>query len=151
VLAGARLREVPMPWRYTIDAERGLVISTGWGRMTFAEMQAHQDQLASDPHFNPEFRQLVDATAITELNISIAEASKLAGRRLFSPKSKRAFLGSGLSIVAAKRLMQAYAFIAKGREQICVFHERNAALTWLGLGRSLPQNTGQTTQEEPGQ
>jgi hypothetical protein len=34
--------------------------------------------------------------------------------------------------------MQAYALIAKGRGQISVFHERDAALKWLGLG-SLPQ------------
>ena len=73
-----------MPWRYTIDAERGLVISTGWGRMTFAEMQAHQDQLASDPQFNPEFRQLVDATAITELNISIAEEKTRGSKAILS-------------------------------------------------------------------
>lgn len=137
-----------MPLRYTIDAERGLVISTAWGRLTFAEMQVHQDQLAADPHFNPEFHQIVDATAITDLNISIAEARKLSGRRLFDLKSKRAFLGNGLSIVAAKRLIQAYALIAKGREQISVFHERAAALRWLGLN-SLPQNTRQTTPEEP--
>ncbi len=121
-----------MPLRYTIDAERALVISTAWGHLTFAELQVHQDQLAGDPHFNPEFRQLVDATAITELNISILEARKLAGRRLFDPKSRRAFLGNGLSIMAAKRLIQAYALFAKGREQISVFHERTAALRWLG-------------------
>jgi len=147
---GARLREVHMPCRYRIDAERRLVITTAWGRMTFAEMQAHQDQLAADPHFNPEFNQLVDATAITEANISVDEAKMLASRRLFSPTSRRAFLGSGLSILAAGRLMQAFAHIAKGREQISVFHERNAALKWLGLG-SLPQNALQIAKQEPGQ
>lgn len=136
-----------MPWRYIIDAERKLVISTGWGRMTFEELQAHQNQLASDPHFNPEFRQLVDATAVTDLNISIGEAKTLAGRKLFAPTSRRAFLGSGLSILAAKRLMQAYSCIAKGREEISIFHERNAALCWLGLV-SIGENARETSEQE---
>jgi hypothetical protein len=139
-----------MPWRYTIDAERKLVTSTGWGRVTFGELQAHQDQLASDPHFNPEFRQLVDATAVADLNISIGEARILAGRRMFSPKSRRAFLGNGLSIVAAKLLMQAYGCLAKGREEIRVFHERNAALSWLGMV-SIPQSTRETLEQTQSQ
>lgn len=52
-----------MPCRYVIDIEQRLVISTGWDRVTFAEIKAHQDQLVSDPDFNPEFNQFVDATA----------------------------------------------------------------------------------------
>ena len=117
--------------------------------MTFAELQAHQDQLAGDPQFKPEFCQLVDGTAVTELNISIDEARILAGRRLFSPTSRRAFLGNGLSVQIAKRFMQAYALVAKGREQISVFHERNAAMKWLGRG-SLPQNPRQAVEQELG-
>jgi len=33
-----------MPCRYTIDIGLGLVISTGWGRVTFEEMKAHQER-----------------------------------------------------------------------------------------------------------
>jgi hypothetical protein len=118
--------------------------------MTFGELQAHQDQLAHDPHFNPEFRQLVDATAVTDLDISIGEARKLAGRKLFASTSRRAFLGSGLSLSAAKRLMQAYSIFAKGREEISVFHERNAALSWLGLV-SIAENARETSEQTQSQ
>jgi hypothetical protein len=34
-----------MPCRYVIDLERRLVISTGWERLTYPEMEAHQEQL----------------------------------------------------------------------------------------------------------
>jgi hypothetical protein len=129
-----------MPYRYAIDAERRLVVTTAWGRVTFAELRAHQEQLASDPRFNPEFNQLVDATAVTGLNVSVDEAKKIVSRTLFSPTSRRAFLGSGLSVLAVGRLMQAFAHVAKGREQISVFHERDAALKWLGLTGMPPKS-----------
>ncbi len=136
-----------MPWRYTIDAERKLVASAAWGRMTLAELQAHQDQLANDPQFNPEFSQLVDATAITELNISLDDARKLMGRKLFSRTSRRAFIGNGLSVTVAKHFMQAYAFVARGREQISIFHERDAAIRWLGVSNP-PRNSRHTAPQE---
>ena len=116
-----------------IDAERKLVVTTAWGCLSFAELVEHQDQLAKDAAFNPEFNQLVDATAVTELNISIEEARQIVGRRVFSPTARRAFIGSGLSMAAAGRLMQAFARFTQGREKVSVFHEREAALKWLGL------------------
>jgi hypothetical protein len=80
-----------MPCRYRIDAERRVVVSTAWGNLTFADMDAHQEQLAVDPLFSPEFNQLVDATAVAGINLSLDEAKKVAGRRLFSSTSRRAF------------------------------------------------------------
>jgi hypothetical protein len=85
-----------MPCRYVIDPERCLVVSTGWDRVTFAEMKAHQDQLAKDLGFNPAFDQSVDATAVTSVNISTDEAKTIAGRRFFSPTSRRAFVASNV-------------------------------------------------------
>jgi len=122
-----------MPSRYVIDAERKLVISAGWGRVTFAEMKAHQDQLVSDPDFNPDFRQLVDGTAVTELDMSTDEAKTIASRIFFSPTSRCAFLASGLSILAMARLMEMYSRMATGREQVSVFYDRKSAMEWLGL------------------
>src|SRR5208282_5677900 len=62
-----------MPARYVIDKQRRLVISTAWGHLTFAESRAHQDQLARDPDFSPTFDQLLDATAITTIELSAQE------------------------------------------------------------------------------
>jgi hypothetical protein len=125
-----------MPCRYVIDEERKLVITTAWGCLTFAEVKAHQGQLVGDPAFSPEFNQLVDATAVIKAELSFDEARVLVGRKIFATTSRRAFVGSGLSIAAASRLMQAYRLVAKNREGISVFHDRDAALKWLGLGIS---------------
>jgi len=127
-----------MPCRYVIDAEHGLVISTAWDRVTFAEADAHQDRLASDPSFNPDFKQLVDATKVTDLDISIDEAKTIFGRKTFSSSSRCAFLGRGLSILGMGRLIEAQAEMAEGRKQVRVFSDRESALKWLGL-ETLPR------------
>jgi hypothetical protein len=122
-----------MPCRYVIDAEHGLVISTAWDRITFAEVDAHQNKLASDPAFNPDFKQLVDATKVTDLDISISEAKAIFGRKTFSSSSHCAFLGKGLVILGMGRLIEAQAAMTEGREKVRVFSDRKSALKWLGI------------------
>jgi hypothetical protein len=58
-----------MPCRYVIDEENRLVISSAWDRVTVAHVDTHQSKLSVDPHFNPDFKQLVEATAVTALDI----------------------------------------------------------------------------------
>jgi len=127
-----------MPCRYVIDVEQHLVISTAWDRVTFAEVDAQQDRLISDPGFNPEFKQLVDATKVTDLDISIDQVKTIFGRKTFSSSSQCAFLGSSLSILGMGRLIEAQAEMAEGREQVRVFSNRESALKWLGL-ETLPR------------
>ena len=122
-----------MPCRYVIDSERRLVVSTGWDRVTFAEMKAHQDKLASDPDFHPEFDQFVDATAVTTLEASPDELKTIISRRLYSPTSRRAFVASNLHVLGLGRVMEMYAKMTGEREQVRLFHDRVEALQWLGL------------------
>jgi len=63
----------------------------------------------------------------------MAEAKVFASQTVFSPKSRRAFVASNLLILGVARLMETYARMGKGREQVSVFHDRTAALKWLGL------------------
>jgi len=121
-----------MPCRYAIDTQNGLVISTAWDRVTFAEIDAHQDRLARDPDFDPEFKQLVDATQVTHLDISIDEAKTIFGRKTFSSASRCAFLGRGLITLGMGRLIEAQAALLGGRETVRVFSNRQKALKWLG-------------------
>lgn len=127
------LRFTVMPCRYVIDVRLGLVISTAWGRVTFAEMKAHQDQLLSDPDFDPTFNQLLDGTAVTALEATPDELKTIVGRRFFSPTSRRAFLASSLPVLGMARVMELYAKREPGREQVCLFHDRESAMKWLGV------------------
>lgn len=122
-----------MPCRYAIDVGLGLVISTGWDRVTFDELKAHQERLLNDPEFDPRFNQLVDGTAVTALEVTPDELKTIVGRRFFSPTSRRAFLASSLPILGMARLTELYAKMEMGREQICVFHDRKSAMRWLGV------------------
>jgi len=127
-----------MPCRYVISAEHGLVISTAWDRVTFAEVDAHQDRLAQDPDFNPTFKQFVDATEVTDIDISMDEAGAILDRKIFSDTSRCAFLGRGLGVLGMGRLIEAKAALQGGPEKVRVFSNRATALKWLGL-ESLPQ------------
>lgn len=121
-----------MPCHYRIDSERQLIITTARDRVTFAEAKAHQDRLRSDPAFNPDFDQLIDATAVTELDVSNSEASVLAGAVFFSPVAKRALAAASPAVFGVLRLMETRHHLANGGENTCVFYDRAAALEWLG-------------------
>jgi hypothetical protein len=122
-----------MPCRYLIDLDRGIVVSSGWGRVTYAELKAHQDRLVNDPDFYPELNQLVDGTAVTTLDMSPEEAKAIGSRKFFSRKSKRALLANDLQILSIARIFQQHAQREGNRENVSVFHERRAAMEWLGV------------------
>ena len=121
-----------MPCHYKIDSERRLIMTQSRDRVTFAEAKAHQDQLRSDPAFNPDFDQLIDPTAVTVLDVSSDEASELAGAVFFSPAAKRALAATRPAIFGMLQLMETWHHLANGGANICVFYDRAAALKWLG-------------------
>jgi|SRR5215470_857783 len=121
-----------MPCRYVIDKERRLLISTASDRVSFAEMKAHQDQLLSDPDFKAEFNQLVDATAVTGVDVSVEEIRMLVNRKVFSPTSRRALVATQPAIFGVGRMMAAYLEMSKASSEVCVFYDLPSALKWLG-------------------
>ena len=126
-----------MPIRYVIDKEQRIVISTASGVLTFAETKAHQDQLKNDPDFIPEFNQLIDMTAVTDIAMSTEEAKTIASRTFFSASSRRAWVAAQPAIFGMGRLMQVHHEMEEGGSQVCVFYARDPALKWLGV-ETLP-------------
>lgn len=98
-----------MPADYVIEKEKRVVITTAWSRVTVEDFKAQQDRLLSDPNFDPEFSQLLDATRVTESDIGTDEVRTLTSRTVFSPKSKRAFVA----------VNPAYFGLGRVRELIC--------------------------------
>lgn len=47
--------------------------------------------------------------------------------------SRRAFQASSLPVLGMARLTELDAKMETGREQICVFHDRELAMKWLGI------------------
>ena len=83
-----------MPFSYVVYAEHRLVISTGSDLVTWKEIRARQDQIKTDPDFNPEFNQIVDLRAVTGFDMTSDQARTLARRMIFSAASKRAFVAA---------------------------------------------------------
>jgi hypothetical protein len=122
-----------MPVRYVIDRERRLVVTTAWDRVTYAEVKAHQDQLLSDPAFNPEFDQLIDVTSATAWEIATDDLRMLARRKVFSPTSRRAWLATMPESFGLGRMAQAFHEVSGSPSEVCTFYDLSAALKWLGL------------------
>ena len=122
-----------MPCSYVIDKEKRLVISTAWGSVTFAEVMNHQDQLRSDPAFDPNFDQLVDATAVTAVDASTDEVKRAASRRIFSSTARRAYVATDPAVFGVGRLLGAHLGMGRVPQQVNIFYDMPAALKWLGL------------------
>ena len=84
-----------MKVRYVISKQRGLILTTAAGCVTFDDIRANQDRLLADPDFEASFDQLIDMTTATKFDISADDARVLAKRRIFSPESRRAFVATG--------------------------------------------------------
>jgi hypothetical protein len=130
-----------MPCRYVIDQQRKLVITTAWNRVTFAEVKAHQDQLSNDAAFNPEFNQLVDASAVTAIDATIDQIRTISRRGIFSPTSRRAFVATKPEIFGIGRVMGTYLEMSRVPQQVQIFYDLPSALEWLGL-KEDPRNAG---------
>ena len=133
----ARKGVVRLPLRYAIYGESRLVVSTAWGRLTYAEIKEHQDTLTSDPEFNPEFNQLIDLRRVTDFDVSIDEAKLAANRKLFSRESRRALVATSPAVFGMGRLLETYHEMSAAPSRVKVFYELSAALEWMGL-ESLP-------------
>src|SRR5260221_924899 len=87
-----------MPFSYVVHKKRRLVISTGSGGVTRAEIKARQDQTANDQDFDPEFDQIVDLTAVTAFDISMDQFTTVGPRKGFASQARPAFLASSAHI-----------------------------------------------------
>lgn len=125
-----------MPIRSTINKELRLVIGSAWGSVTSAEIKAHQDELLSDPDFNPEFNQFMDGSRVTDWCVSIQEAENAVRRKIFSPSSKRAIVTTVNPVLAS--IFDAYNKFTKPVSTLELFPDVHSALKWLGI-EALPK------------
>jgi hypothetical protein len=122
-----------MPASYTIDAERQLVYSRGWGDVTDADLLDHQQRLALDPCFQPHFYQLMDFLGVTSAAVTANGVRAVAQRHLYGPHSRRAIVASDLTSFGLARMFETFRDTAGGKEHIMVFRKLEDAWAWLGL------------------
>jgi hypothetical protein len=120
-----------MPVSYQIDRERSLVITTAWGVLTAAEAMEHQRRLSSDPEFRPEFCQLSNFLAVTDIELDGKAIKQLAQLNFFAPGSRRAAVATAAVSIGLLRMFETYREIAGGQEDFRIFGDPEEALRWL--------------------
>jgi hypothetical protein len=120
-----------MPASYEIDPSRRLVITRLEDPVTEDEVNDHNQRLRTDPAFNPDYRQLVDMTGLTEIVVSTRMINQTSLDHFFNPGTLRAFVASSDAIFGMSRK---FALQAEGAGQtIHVFRDLRKAEEWLGV------------------
>jgi len=123
-----------MPFRYTIDKNRQLVVSRGSGVLTKNELLSYRHQLRSDPNFDESFWRLIDLTEVTDIQVSADEISFLAQLNTGSPQARRAIVANRALFNRLARMYEVMEQKLGGQVELTqVFADLPSAERWLGL------------------
>lgn len=127
------LETTTLPLSYVIYKEHRMILSTGSGQLTSADISACIDQARSDPEFDPNFDQLVDFREVSFVDVSSGETRALANKPLFSAESKRAIVAPTAAHFGFARMFAAYNEMSQSPSHMRVFYDLGPALKWLGI------------------
>ena len=125
-----------MPAFYKIDKERRIVLSSGAGVLTRADILGHMDRLSSDPDFDPDYSQIVDFTHFSGVDIGPEDVRQFAQRNIFSPPSRRAFVVKDDLQFGLARMFEIHREL-NGETGIGVFRTIDEALDWVLAGDAV--------------
>jgi hypothetical protein len=130
--------EAKVPAGYTIDKARRLVISSGSGVVTKADLVAHRRKLMSDPAFDPDYSQIMDFSDVTDVEVEASDIREMATEHVFSPTSRRAIIVRTDATYGLARLFEIHRDM-RGERGIRVFRNREEGLAWvLGAKKADP-------------
>jgi hypothetical protein len=124
-----------MATSYRIDVERGVIFSSYSGTVTVDEVRAIMAEVRANPCVRPEFRTLVDCTAVTDHRLWFDEAvavaefitsdalPRMTGRLAFYVPERNEVYGA----------LRQFKTLSNNDCRIEVFTDRNAARAWIGL------------------
>jgi hypothetical protein len=120
-----------MPATYVIDVRHKLVISKGTGVVTAADLEEHQKRLRSDPQFQPDFWQLADFSATTDVQVTVDDIRRLAQGSPFRSGSRRALVVPRPVLVGIGRMFQT--LTEEDGVDLQLFDTLAEASRWLGI------------------
>ena len=95
-----------MPGSHRIHPERRLVVSTLYGHLTDRDLAVGVAALRADPAFDSTYDQLVDASAVTQLDVTTQGVRESARTDPFSDQSRRAIVVSDDAAYGLARMFQ---------------------------------------------
>ncbi len=132
-----------MAQEFQIDEPQHVVWVRCWGPLTDHDILSHQAALRADPRFRPEFSQLVDTRAVTEVEVSARVMWQLGQSQLFAPSARRAYVVSRDVLFGLVRMYGLYQGL-RGRAEIRAFRTRAEAVAWLEVDDPEAQPAGAT-------
>lgn len=125
---------------YSIVSEQRLVHMTLAGRLTDADLLAVQARMRDDERFQPDYRQLVDATALSEVAVTPEGLCAVAACAAWGAGSRRVMVAPLEVAYAMGRMYQKLR--EGGEDRVAVFTDWSEALAWLGLSGAAPAPVG---------
>jgi hypothetical protein len=125
-----------MPADYHIDVARGMVFSRGFGVVTDDELREHARTLKRDPQFQPSFRQFIDFSGVTSVEVTAQGVASILGKaNPFPPDAIRSIFAPSEAAFGLARLFE----MRHGASAMLVTRSREQAERHVGLapGESL--------------
>ncbi len=120
-----------MPVEHVIDEKQGLVLTTLRGSVTFDEFVRHLQALASDPTFDPNMLELLEANDVETDEFNIDQMMSFKDSHVWGPKARRAMVTNSDLVFGLFRMFQITSAHEHG--EIALFHNLDEARCWLGL------------------
>jgi|GEM_PF-387541 len=121
-----------MPADYRVVAAHRIVFSRASGDLTFADCAAHMSRLSNDPQFDPAFRQIIDFTEASLVDLSNDQIRRLATRTIFAADSRRAFVVSSDLQYGLGRVFGTHREL-DGEAPLGIFRTLADAVAWLEI------------------
>jgi len=120
-----------MPASFAIDVSRRLVLSRGWGVLSVEELMHHVRALPLDPRFSPGFRQLIDLTEVSGLDLDAEDLRRVAALNPFGRGARRAVAVTNDEVYGMARM---YEMVRPPvGDELRIFRGLTPAVEWLGL------------------
>ena len=115
-------------FRYTVDAERKLVVVTFARNLTVQDIKRYANLLQIDPSFRPTYSEIADLREVEELDLQADEFLTLADKiDPFSYEAKRAFVVRTSVQNHAARMHR----VLRTQRNIEIFHSLEEAEIWI--------------------
>ncbi len=116
-----------MAYQFSIDSERGVVKVSFTGKLGSEDVAEYLVSLQFRPDFQPTYSELVDVSAVAEVNLSMSDLEYLSSLDPFFGGVRRAFIATAGNVFASCRM---YKLISK-RPNIEIFKTHAEAVEWL--------------------
>jgi len=113
---------------FRIDPQLGVIFTVCSNQVTDAEVLNYLRALSQDAGYSPVYSHLIDCTQVTSFDVSADLTRSVAGKKLFSSRSKCAIVAPQDYIYGMARM-----FELQHRGCVHVFRDLDDARKWLAV------------------